>query len=84
MQRFFNDEWVTKYVDTDWETKFMWEREPQQTGNETANVLTGLFKTIANTLGIYLDITQALEMHANGQLTLPDDFQTPFEGSGNM
>ena len=84
MQRFFNDEWVTKYVDTDWETKFTWEREPLQTGNETANIFTNLFKTIANALGVFLDITHALDMHDNGQLTLPDDFQTPFEGTEDM
>ena len=80
MQRYFNNEWSTQYVDTDWETKFHWERKPLQpvsnttTHNEEHNVLTNLFKMISNTLGIYLDVEKAMEMYDKQEIKLPGAF----------
>jgi len=86
VQRYFNNEWTTKYVDTDWETKFHWERLPleeeEASTNETTtvehNVLTNMFKLISNTLGIEFDAQKAMEMYDNGELSLPEDIAQQF------
>lgn len=98
VQRYFNNEWTTKYVDTDWETKFHWEREPleeeEQPVNDTAtvtatdstattatgehNVLTNMFKMISNTLGVELDVEEAMKLHDNQELSLPGGFYEQF------
>ncbi|XP_078492504.1 putative neutral ceramidase C [Ciona intestinalis] len=73
-------QWQDVFVDTDWETRFIWNDATTKASDDVTiakdkNVITALFDVISATAGVHFDYEEAMMLHERGDLPLPESLR---------